>query len=999
LFDLDAIRDGRSARALDKYRGLTGLCKRLYTDPDQGISSESVSSREEHYGSNKPLLKDPVTFLELVLECFEDLTLKILIGAAFVSLVVETYEDPEMGWLDGVAILVAIIIVVLVTSINNYSKEKKFQKLNEEAQERSISVLRDGEEKNISVFDLLVGDIAKVGSGDVMPVDALVLWSMKLNADESTVTGECDPVKKGTGDKESPFLLSGSQISDGTGKILVLAVGSNTFLGKNMENINNVEETETPLQEKLNYLAEQIGKGGMLMALLTFSVLLVYVIIDVVNNGWGDKSGSHIIEAFIIAVTIVVVAVPEGLPLAVTLSLAYSVNEMKKKNNLVRHLDASETMGQATNICSDKTGTLTQNIMKVVAMYLQDELFENTDSASLHPDMKEILGLHFCHNTTASYGIVEGREQFTGSRTEIALLKLGKLWGYDYSKLRNLKDIVLQNPFNSELKRMQTIVRVGDKTYLFVKGASEVIVNMCHWHLAKDGKPHIIHRPHRARIEKVISKYARNAFRTLTLAYREIDSNEELLNENGEMDLKNVEKNLILLGIFGIEDPIRLGVPFAVNQCKRAGITVRMVTGDNKETATAIALRCGILEPGFDPKTQNDVVMVGEEFRKRVGELKEAEDSNDKEVGDLEEFKNIVGKLRVLARSSPTDKFILVTGLRQLEEVVAVTGDGSNDAPALKKSNVGFAMHIAGTQLAQEASDIILLDDNFSSIVVAILWGRNIYDSISKFIQFQLTVNVVALCMCFIGAITSKESPLTAVQMLWVNLIMDTFAALALATEPPDPALLKRMPVKKDDSLVTVHMVKTIVGQSIYQLSWLLFILFLFPEYSARITGQEICSQNPLTGRKCSDSLDPEIKRSKKHFTIFFQAFVMMQVFNQVNCRKLKSEEINVFKGFFNNFLFLFIMVVTVVVQFLFVEVLQSAVDCQSLSLKEHVFCLAVGAGALAFGIVFRMVPTKIFSCLSHTEGSISQAHGERSLTTLVRRKTTRARGMISKNG
>ena len=937
--------------------------------------------------------------MELVLECFEDLTLKILIGAALVSLVVETYEDPKMGWLDGVAILVAITIVVLVTSINNYSKEKKFRKLNEEAQERSISVIRDGEEHNISVFDLVVGDIAKVGAGDVMPVDALVLWSMKLHADESTVTGESDLIKKGTSEGESPFLLSGSQIADGTGKILVLTVGSNTFLGKNLEKIQNVEETETPLQEKLNYLAEQIGKGGFLVALLTFGVLIVYVVLDCIHNGWGEKTGSHIIEAFIIAVTIVVVAVPEGLPLAVTLSLAYSVNEMKKKNNLVRHLDASETMGQATNICSDKTGTLTQNIMKVVAMYVQDELFDNTESTFLHPEVKEMLGLHFCHNTTASYGIAEGREQFTGSRTEIALLKLGKLWGYEYSKLRNLKDIVLQNPFNSKLKRMQTVVRVGDKTYLFVKGASEVIVDMCHWYQAKDGKPHIIHRPHRARIEGVISKYARHAYRTLTLAYREVQSHEELTNEEGEMDLEGVEKNLILLGIFGIEDPIRLGVPYAVSQCKRAGITVRMVTGDNRETATAIASKCGILEPGYNPRNNDDTVMVGEEFRKRVEGLVDAEDSNDKVVGNLEEFKNIVSKLRVLARSSPEDKFILVTGLRQLDEVVAVTGDGSNDAPALKKSNVGFAMHIAGTQLAQEASDIILLDDNFASIVIAILWGRNIYDSISKFIQFQLTVNVVALCMCFIGAVTTKESPLTAVQMLWVNLIMDTFAALALATEPPDRELLKRHPVKKDDSLVTVHMIKTIVGQSIYQLSWLLFILFYFPKYSTLIIGNQICSQNSLTDFRCADLTLEDDRNSKKHFTIFFQAFVMMQVFNQINCRKLKSEEINVFKGFFNNFLFLFIMVVTVVVQFLFVEVLQTAVDCESLSLNEHLFCLCVGAGALAFGIIFRMVPTKIFMCFQHQEGSISQTHGERSLTTLVRRKTTKARGMVSKNG
>lgn len=936
------------------------------------------------------MVKEATTFFEFVMECFEDLTLKILIGAAIISLVVGMIEDPKEGWLEGCAILAAIIIVVMVTSVNNYTKEQKFRKLNEEAQERDICTIRDGKEQTISVFSLLVGDVIKINSGDVMPVDAIVLWSMKLYADESTVTGEADLVKKGLGENESPFLLSGSQIADGTAKALVVTVGIKTFLGKNMEKIQNVEETETPLQEKLNYIAELIGQVGFIMAIATFAVLIIYVIIDVISNGWGDKTGSNIVDAFIIAVTIVVVAVPEGLPLAVTLSLAFSVNQMKKKNNLVRHLDASETMGQATNICSDKTGTLTQNIMKVVAMYVQDKELEKIDPEHLHPRTKEVIGLHFCHNTTASYGIEEGREKFTGSRTEIALLKLGKLWGFNYESLRNLKDIIIQVPFNSKLKRMHTVVRVEGKIYVFVKGASEVIVEICKKYIAADGKGHKIHRPHRARLEKTISKYAKNAYRTLSLAFKEIKSEADVILPNGEANFDFIESDLVFLGIFGIEDPIRNGVPYAVSLCQKAGITVRMVTGDNKETAMAIAKRCGILERGYNYDPKDLTVMIGEDFRTRVKGLVKIEDSGDSEVGDLEEFKLIVKKLRVLARSSPEDKFILVTGLRQLKEVVAVTGDGSNDAPALKKSNVGFAMHIAGTQLAQEASDIILLDDNFASIVIAILWGRNIYDSISKFIQFQLTVNVVALAMSFIGACITKQSPLTAVQMLWVNLIMDTFAALALATEPPDRALLKRMPVRHDDSLLTVHMVKTIVGQSIYQLCWLVFILFFLPDYSEMLIGSVVKSQI-CTGEGCAKDA------GRKHFTIFFQTFVMMQMFNQINCRKLKSEEINVFKGFFNNYLFLFIMIITVVVQYLFVEALGVWVSCESLSLNEHFFCLAIGAGALVFGILFRMMPTRLFSCFHMAEGHMSTTGTQGGFTQMVRKKTTRSMGMVAK--
>lgn len=928
-----------------------------------------------------PIIRQFRSFFSFVIECFEDLCLKILILSAGVSLLVGTLEDPSEGWIEGVAILVTICIVVGATSINNYLKEKKFQKLNEEAQERFVTVIRAQTELNISIFDLVVGDIIKVQSGDVMPVDSLVIWSMMLYADESSVTGESDQVKKGTHAGESPFLISGSQISDGNALAVVLTVGKNTFLGKNLEKIMNVEEADTPLQLKLNYIAELIGKVGLTTAILTLLVLLAYIIVNLISRGWEAEDAGKIINSFIIAVTIIVVAVPEGLPLAVTISLAYSVSQMKKQNNLVRHLDASETMGQATCICSDKTGTLTQNVMKVVALYAEETLFDNLPSEHLSENFKELLTLNFCLNSTASVSFNEGKETCTGSRTEVALIKLAKLWGIDYKELRNPQEILFQVPFNSKLKRMSTIVRHKKRIFLFIKGASESILSLCEFYTTGEGETKRLTKAQKDYIEDtVINPFATQAYRTLTFAYHEIDpSDPVLLNLS---DLSSFEQNLVFQGIVGIEDPIRDGVLEAVSICQGAGITVRMVTGDNKETATAVAIKCGILPKDYDPVSEPALVLTGEELRVKVeGMEPNPNKPKDFQVKNLKEFKKIVKKMRVLARSSPEDKFLLVSGLMQLNEVVAVTGDGTNDAPALKKSNVGFAMHLSGTQLAQEASDIILLDDNFSSILTAILWGRNIYDGICKFIQFQLTVNIIALLVCFIGSVIIEQTPLTAVQMLWVNLIMDSFAALALATEPPHPKLLKRSPVKHTDSLLTLEMVKNISGQVIYQCFILTFILFLLPDFSLYLFDQEFQTQ---IGQSSWDF------NNATHFTIFFNSFVLMQVFNLINCKKLKSSEANVFKGFFNNNLFLFLLCFIAIIQFLIVEFGGEAASSCPLTVRQHLFCYAVGAGALLFGILFRFVPLSIFrGCRVPISRINAESRGD--FTSFIRRKEFRS--------
>ncbi|KAJ6651579.1 hypothetical protein lerEdw1_020820 [Lerista edwardsae] len=1005
---VDELRDLMELRAADAlhkiqecYGDVYGICTRLKTSPNEGLSGNpaDIERRAAVFGKNFIPPKKPKTFLQLVWEALQDVTLIILEIAAIVSLGLSFYQPPggnealcgtvsvgeeeeegETGWIEGAAILLSVVCVVLVTAFNDWSKEKQFRGLQSRIeQEQKFTVIRGGQVIQIPIADIVVGDIAQVKYGDLLPADGVLIQGNDLKIDESSLTGESDHVKKML--DRDPMLLSGTHVMEGSGRIVVTAVGINsqtgiifTLLGAGgdeedekkekekkekkskkqdgtIENRNKAKaqdgaamemqplksedggdaddkkrnnmpkKEKSVLQGKLTKLAVQIGKAGLLMSAITVIILVLYFVIDtfwVQQRPWLAECTpiyiQYFVKFFIIGVTVLVVAVPEGLPLAVTISLAYSVKKMMKDNNLVRHLDACETMGNATAICSDKTGTLTMNRMTVVQAYFSEKHYKKIPEASAIPEKTlSYLVTGISVNSAYTSKILPpekegGLPRHVGNKTECALLGLLLDLKRDYQDVRNeIPEEALYKvyTFNSVRKSMSTVLKNSDGSFrIFSKGASEIVlkkqVSFCAWCfkiLSANGEPKVFRPRDRDDIVKtVIEPMASEGLRTICLAFRDFPAGEPEPEWDNENDIVT---GLTCIAVVGIEDPVRPEVPDAIKKCQRAGITVRMVTGDNINTARAIALKCGILHPGED-----FLCLEGKEFNRRI--------RNEKGEIEQERIDKIWPKLRVLARSSPTDKHTLVKGIidstvSEQRQVVAVTGDGTNDGPALKKADVGFAMGIAGTDVAKEASDIILTDDNFTSIVKAVMWGRNVYDSISKFLQFQLTVNVVAVIVAFTGACITQDSPLKAVQMLWVNLIMDTLASLALATEPPTEALLLRKPYGRNKPLISRTMMKNILGHAFYQLVVVFTLLFAGTETIILLTGETIFDID--SGRNAPLHAPPS-----EHYTIVFNTFVMMQLFNEINARKIHGER-NVFEGIFNNAIFCTIVLGTFIVQ------------------------------------------------------------------------------------
>ncbi|XP_072328731.1 plasma membrane calcium-transporting ATPase 2 isoform X12 [Scyliorhinus torazame] len=1029
LDELRSLMELRGSEAVQKiqdtYGDMNGFCRRLKTSPTEGLAGNpaDLENRRLIFGRNFIPPKKPKTFLQLIWEALQDVTLIILELAAIISLGLSFYQPPgerseicgsaaggvedegesEAGWIEGAAILLSVICVVFVTAFNDWSKEKQFRGLQSRIeQEQKFAVVRGGQVIQIPVSELVTGDIAQVKYGDLLPADGILIQGNDLKIDESSLTGESDHVRK-SADKD-PMLLSGTHVMEGSGKMLVAAVGVNsqtgiifTLLGAgseeeekkdkkgkmqdgNMENSQNkakkqdgaaamemqplksaeggdgeekekkkgsTKKEKSVLQGKLTKLAVQIGKAGLVMSAITVIILVLYFAIDtfvIQKLQWLPECTpvyiQFFVKFFIIGVTVLVVAVPEGLPLAVTISLAYSVKKMMKDNNLVRHLDACETMGNATAICSDKTGTLTTNRMTVVQTYVGDVHYKEVpDPDALPSKTLDVLVNAISLNSAYTSKILPpekevGLPRQVGNKTECGLLGLVLDLKRDYQTVREQtpeEKLYKVYTFNSERKSMSTVIKMQDGSFrMYSKGASEIVLKKCSNVLNAAGEARVFRPRDRDEMaKKVIEPMACNGLRTICIAFRDFPGSPE-----PEWDNENVIlMDLTCIAVVGIEDPVRPEVPDAIRKCQRAGITVRMVTGDNINTARAIAIKCGIINPGED-----FICLEGKDFNRRI--------RNEKGEIEQERIDKIWPKLRVLARSSPTDKHTLVKGIidslhGERRQVVAVTGDGTNDGPALKKADVGFAMGIAGTDVAKEASDIILTDDNFSSIVKAVMWGRNVYDSISKFLQFQLTVNVVAVIVAFTGACITQDSPLKAVQMLWVNLIMDTFASLALATEPPSEALLMRKPYGRNKPLISRTMMKNILGHGIYQLTVIFTLLF---------AGETIF--NIDSGRNAPLHAPPS-----EHYTIIFNTFVLMQLFNEINARKIHGEK-NVFDGIFRNPIFCSIVFGTFAIQILIIQFGGKPFSCIPLQIDQWLWCIVLGVGELLWGQVISSIPT-----------------------------------------
>ncbi|CAF0797946.1 unnamed protein product [Rotaria sordida] len=1032
--ELEALMQTRGHEGIQElnetYGGLSGLAQKLKTNLITGLSNDEndLSMRAAAFGRNEIPQQPPKTFFRLMFDALQDVTLIILIICAVISFALsfyhpgeETFEaaqrpkEANVEWIEGAAIIIAVIVVVLVTAFNDWTKERQFRGLRSKIDlDQKFNVIRENTVRQIPTKDIVVGDICQIKYGDALPVDGVVVQSNDLKIDESSLTGESDLVKKH--ESRDPFLLSGTNIMEGSGKMLVLAVGEHSQTGmsfkllgtakedgsankksdaKKKQNatadaevkerlvnteskadatVNNHDTTELQevvpadakqtgsddeperhkaaersiLQAKLTRLAIQIGYAGMTIAILTVLVLLIRFSIEEFvqrRERWSNKYWSRFVRYLITGITVLVVAVPEGLPLAVTISLAYAVKKMMIDNNLVRHLDACETMGNATAICSDKTGTLTTNRMTVVQVYIGEKHWKNVENPIKAKEIvipartKEIIFEGISINSSYSSKLLPPAEKEIfpkqiGNKTECALLGFVEILEGSYDEIRThypVEKYVHVYTFNSVRKNMSTVVRRPDSTIrMYTKGASEIVLKKCKTILNRNGDIVPFSTVDYDRlVQTVIEPMACDGLRTICIAYRDFQS----INLPDWDDETNIVDQLTCICICGIEDPVRPEVPDAIAKCRNAGITVRMVTGDNVNTARSIALKCGIISPN-----DSFLVLEGKEFNRRI---------RSKPDGEVEQilFDKVWPQLRVLARSSPLDKYVLVRGIiaskiSPTREVVAVTGDGTNDGPALKKADVGFAMGIQGTDVAKEASDIILVDDNFNSIVKAVMWGRNVYDSIAKFLQFQLTVNVVAVFCAFIGACIVKESPLRAVQMLWVNLIMDTLASLALATEVPTEELLTRKPYGRTRPLISRTMMKNILGHAIYQLAVMLFILFAGPKVFDMDDGRPV----------------DNVFRPSEHFTMIFNVFVLMTLFNEINCRKIHGEK-NVFRGIFTNPIFYGIWIVTFVVQILLVQYGSFAFSCVALSFEQWMWCLLFGVTVLLWNQVVNLIP------------------------------------------
>jgi P-type Ca2+ transporter type 2C len=820
-----------------------------------GLSSESIHDMRVRYGKNELTPPQRTPLWRQFLSKFNDPIIRILLVAVFISAMVSIIEGGSL--IDTIGILLAVLLATSISFVTEYRSNREFEALNAMREDTGIKVIRDDRAATFPMRDLVVGDLVILEAGDVVPADGYLLVASNVEVDESAFTGESEPIGKTVED----VVLKGTLVTAGRGRMLIGATGNATRMGRIAAELAEGSRPETPLQLKLRRLATLVSKFGYLMAGLIIATLLIQGIFTGVFLESPATIAHYVLNSFMFAVIIIVVSVPEGLPVSVTVSLALTMRKMTRASSLVRRLIACETVGSVTVICTDKTGTLTMNQMDVAASSV-----EYPDSEPGIPTSPNgWVTLNAAVNSTAELESREGKLVTVGNSTEAALLRWLHRAGLSYQELRSLHPPVSQELFDSNRKQMSTIVTLEGRTFLLVKGAPEIVAKRC------TPSPDLSH----------IHTLASRAMRTLAFAHAELPPD------------GSDPSSLTWDGYVGIRDEVRPDVPDAVRTCNNAGITVKMVTGDSPETATAIARETGILSTG--------TVLLGSEFRSLPEDERGA----------------AARRLDVMARSEPSDKLLLVQALQGEGEVVAVTGDGTNDAPALRHADVGLAMGIAGTEVAREASDIILLDDSFPTIKNAVWWGRALFENIQRFLIFQLTINISAAMLSFLAPVLGYPPPFTIIQLLWINIVMDSLAALALCSETPHPALMNRRPVPRDDPVITRYMLRAIlITASFYVLIGMLVVMFGLPFMES--PAQQV--------------------------TAFFAAFVVAQVWNGINCRGINGIMPPFFKG---NPAFFGIMAGIVVIQILIVQYGGALFSTVPLTAAQWVFIILCTAPVL----------------------------------------------------
>ncbi len=857
----------------------------LFNKPTGLTDNEVIKSRKEH-GNNILTPPKKIPIWKLYLEKYKDPIIRILLVAVVFSLGLAIIEKGNGGFVETLGIIIAILLATTIGFIFEMDAAKKFDILTALGEESKVKAVRNGNVVEVARKDIVVGDIVIIEVGDKIPADGQLIESTDLQVDESSLTGELVANKHADPNKNdleatypSSMVLRGSMVMDGRGVYQVTKVGDATEIGKVAISSNEKSEVKSPLDIQLKKLSKVITFWGIVLSIAAFAIFLAWDVF-----GWIAKHDFPptldviriVLEYFMMAVTLIVMAVPEGMPMAVTLSLALNMRRMLKNNNLVRKLHASETMGAVTVICTDKTGTLTQNQMQVA------DITEYKTS--------NLISEAIAFNTTAHLDEEDGTG--IGNPTEVALLLWLKKQATDYKKIRDERKTEFQLPFSTERKFMATIARVNGKRILFVKGAPEIIMEFS-----------LLDETTTLNIKEKLSSYQHKAMRTLALAFKELKEDEVAEEIKFDDSLR-----LTFQASIAISDPIRPDVPQAVKECLDAGIKIKVITGDTSATAIEISKEIGI----WDDNTPKSAHITGSEFSA---------------LSDEEAFSR-APDIKVMSRARPSDKQRLVKLLQKHDEVVAVTGDGTNDAPALNHAHVGLSLG-SGTSVAKEASDITLIDDSFSSIVNAVLWGRSLYRNLQRFIFFQLVVNVAALLLVLGGSALGTEMPLTVTQILWVNLIMDTFAALALSSLPPSSEVMKDKPRKQTDFIITKSMGYGIlgIGISVFIVMFIMLIL----------------------------GMNQDKQMSPHNLSIFFTVFVMFQFWNLFNAKSFASKH-SAFHNFLQDKGLLLVLIVIFVGQWLIVTFGGVMFRTEPLSLTEWIVIIIATSSVMWVGELWRLI-------------------------------------------